>query len=68
MEGKAIYLIKVLVQLPDGTFKRLPVAREYYNGTTFVPNVVENTTEYDAKCHAHYILLDDLQYEEAPNE
>ena len=56
-------VLKVFVQLPDGTFKRLPIARARCaeDGGT---QVVKEKDRYNAQCYAHYVLPDHISFDD----
>jgi len=56
------YIIKVLVQMPDGSFKRLPVVSNTDNGL----QVVTQPTKKEAYNWAEVILPERMLYEEKP--
>lgn len=54
------YLIKVLVQLPDGTFQRLPLATRTDDGI----KLVRQPTKKEARGWAEFVLPERIVLEE----
>jgi hypothetical protein len=55
-----MYTPKALVQLPDGTFRRCPLAREIENA---IPKVVQYETEKGALDWTRFILPGKIEVE-----
>lgn len=54
------YMIKVLVQLPDGTYMRLPIAKQTDRGI----EVATEPTKKEAKYWAEFVLPARLDFTE----
>lgn len=56
------YILKILVQMPDGTYQRLPIAQTTISGFM---HVVKEPTKKEAKYWAEQFLANHLVTEEA---
>ncbi len=60
------FIIKVLVQLPNGKFEWCPIAKNIDGPSKY--DIVKHENEYDAKCYMHYIAPDKAYILQVDNE
>jgi len=58
------FIIKVLVQLPDGSYQRLPIARDTGDGgaSAIQGRVVRHDTTKGARDWTHFVLPGQVEY------